>query len=554
MQRRALLGSCATAAFAVTAVPRLHKPTTILSRDPRGWVPPTAAATLRDARVKALALRAVDAAREAGAHYADIRLTNLCRRNPGEGNGNNGLPSDIIRLGLSVRALVDGYWGWVATPMLSIEEGVRAARKAVEFAQRAARTGRPRTAELGTIPVVHDGDWRTPATIDPFSVPMAEVQDVLIELGQELIEAGRVRSRPGESNDALLQLGFSQEERLFASTEGSLLTQSVVILRPLLHHWTYRNVDATIPCFNQPVQAGWEWIAGLSMKTLAEPVMDRIDAMREHPLPAKPFEIGRYDVVFSAAAMASLLGATFGPATQLDRALGYEANATGTSYLGPDPFARLGTQIASPQVNVTADRTTPTAVATAKWDDDGVMTENFPLVTKGILVDYQTTREQAAWLTPWYQKQGRPIRSHGCAGAEDALTPTIQHTPNLILQPGSNSLDFEQLVTGLEHGLVVQELDPHMDFQVSTGHAGVAGIIEVHHGKPTAHLRGGAQILFRATELWKNVEAVGGVGSLQWAISGLSRKGEPSQLTEFSIAAVPARVKQLAFIDPMKKA
>lgn len=558
MHRRTFLGSCTSATVAAMATPATswwrvpHAAHNLLAANPQAWVPSSATATLRDPRVKALALRVVDVAREAGAHYADVRLTNICQRNPG--GARSGPPSDNVTLGLSVRALVNGYWGWVATPMISVGEAVRAARKATEFAARAARHGRPRTAELGTIPVVRDGDWRTPAKIDPFSVPLSEIQDVIVELQQALTEAGRVRSRPGEKNSAVILFSFSQEERLFASTDGSLLTQTIVAVHPLLYSWIYRNVKTAIPYFSQSVQAGWEWMTERPIAGLARPTMDRIDAMLAHPLPVKPFEIGRYDTVLSASAMATLVAATFGPATQLDRALGYEANVSGTSYLGPDPFALLGTRIASPLVTVTSDRTTPTAVATVKWDDEGVRAEDFPLVTKGILVDYQTTREQAAWLAPWYQKQGWPIRSHGCAGAEDALAPTIQHTPNLILQPGADAHDFEQLIEGMDHGLAVQGLDPRMDFQVATGHADVNEILEVRRGKPVARLTGNAQLLFRSTELWKNVEAVGGAQSLRWAITGNSRKSEPAQTTAFSVAAVPARIKQLAFIDPKKKA
>lgn len=560
MHRRAFLGSCTSVAVAATVpatVPPwgLQKSTIILSGDPRDWIPPTGAATLRDARVKALALRAIDAAREAGARYADVRLTNFCRRSPGEANSSSGLPNDTITLGLSVRALVDGYWGWVATPMLSVEEGVRAARTAVAFAQRAARNGRPRTVDLGIIPSVHDGDWRTPTKIDPFSVPLAEIQDAIVELQEELTEAGRVRSRPGEQNNVILQLGFSQEERLFASTEGSLLTQTVVILHPLLYRWIYRNVSTTIPYFNQSVQAGWEWFVDRSIVELARPTMDEIDAMLARPpLPIKSFEIGRYDIVFSAGAMAALLTETFGPATQLDRALGHEANASGTSYLGPDPLMLLDTPVASPLVTVMGERSTPTAVATVKWDAEGVAPEAFPLVKDGQLVDYQTTREQAAWLASYYQKHGRPIRSHGCATAPDALNATMQHTPNVVLQPGVGDQDFDELISGLDHGLVVRGLDPQMDFQCSTGHADLGGLMEVRHGKPIARLSGNAQLLFRSTELWKNVEALGGAKSLHWAISAESRKGEPSQAVEFSVAAVPARVKQLALINPKKKA
>jgi TldD protein len=311
-------------------------------------------------------------------------------------------------------------------------------------------------------------------------------------------------------------------------------------------------MDLILPELSIPVQAGWERITDVDVRELLRQAMDQIDDALAHTLPVKPVEVGRYDLVLTADAMATLLSETLGPATELDRALGYEANAGGTSYLGPHPLTLLGTTIASPLVTVTADRSTPLALATIGWDDEGVAPAPFPLISKGVLVDYQTTREQAAWLAPWYQKEGLPIRSHGCASAPSALSVTMQHTPNLQLHPGSNAQDLDDLVAGLEHGLLIEGLNVHMDFQCNSGIATV-GATEIRKGKRIARIQN-AGLLFRSADFWKNVQAVGGPQSQHWTGGFGSDKGEPTQGTGYSIAAVPAAVKQQTIIDPTRKA
>jgi TldD protein len=281
--------------------------------------------------------------------------------------------------------------------------------------------------------------------------------------------------------------------------------------------------------------------------------MDRLDAELARRLSVKPVEVGRFDLVLSAGAMATMLSETLGPACELDRALGYEANAGGTSYLGPNPLKFLGTPVAAPLVTISAERSTPIGLATVKWDDEGVVPEDYVLVNKGTLVDYHTTREQAAWLAPWYARQSIPVRSHGCAMSPSALGIQMQHLPNLVLHPGSGNEDLEGLIAGIDHGLLVETLKLETDFQCS-GSAGYPGIMtEIRRGKRIAYVRG-AGFLFRSMDFWKNIQALGGQGSAWWTGGFKSSKGEPGQRTSYSVSAVPAVVKQQATFDINKKA
>ena len=546
MKRRAFLGTSTGAALTLALPHRRNR-----RLPPSHWLAtPPGAPTLRDPRVKALALTALDAAKTAGARYADVRLTYTTVRGF---RGNK--PNEYITLGLSVRALVDGYWGWAATPVVAEAEAPRVGREAARLAQTNSASSQPRHVEWGTIPVVSDGTWSTSIRIDPFEIAIDELIDWQNGLSQYIFDLGVYRGSPGTEMGSTVGVRMTKQERVFSSTEGSYLSQTVYITAPTIQFKYYgAGGEIHLP----QAQVGWEYVADLPVHDLIRQEMDRIDAFRKRPpLPIKPLDVGRYDIVCAAGPMASLLTETFGAATQVDRALGYEANAGGTSYLGPDPLRYLGTRVAAPLVTVTADRSMPKALATIHWDDDGVMPEDFTLIKDGVLVDYQTTREQAAWLAPWYQQRGTPIRSHGCAATPDALSYTMQHTPNLTLQPGRAELGLEDLIASMEYGLLIGDLNVDMDFQHLNGLGekppNAPPWIEVRHGKRVAGVVGGA-LLFRSPELWKNLMALGGPKSQRWFDAGVSEKGEPSQSTEYSVAAVPALIKQVAVIDPTRRA
>ena len=205
----------------------------------------------------------------------------------------------------------------------------------------------------------------------------------------------------------------------------------------------------------------------------------------------------------------------------------------------------------APLLTVTANRSQPGALATVRWDDEGVVPEPFDLVRDGVLVDFQTTRESATWLADYYTKTGKPVRSHGCAAAPTAVDAPLQHTPNLTLTHGNDAHDFDALVKGLARGIAVKGATIDMDFQHSSG-LGLGRIYEVKNGKRIARIAS-AGFLFRATELWKSLQALGGEVSLR-RYGMTVPKGEPAEYCYHSVTAAPAVVKDLTIIDPLRKA
>ena len=539
LNRRTFLKSGAAVA-AIATVPRPLLAQLGRTAEP---VPP-----IEDPRLAALAARALDSARSGGSSYADIRLTHTKTR--------RFYPTfvyDEESMEVGVRALVDGYWGFASGPVWSPDEMARLGREAARQAKTNA-LGKPRVVSLAPAPAVQNGNWTMPVSLDPFALSPFEIEDFLASI------ASYVRRTPGAGASDCLAIGVTQA-KAFASTNGSFCTQR--------SFRTQGGVSIALNLEKQRVQGGFSLdclsAAGMGWELFSA---ERIPRVRDHSLreeirqgleecqedlllPVKAVDVGRYDVVFDAVSMASLVDETIGRATELDRALGYEANAGGTSYLN-DPLAMVGSyQAGAPLLNVSANRSDAHGAATVRWDDEGVVPDDFTLVKDGVLADFQTTRESAGWLADYYRKRGAPVHSHGCASAPSAVFAPMQHVPNLVLAPGRGGADFDALVAQMSRGIAIKGAVLDMDYQHGSG-LGLGAVFEVKQGKRVARLAS-AGFLFRASDLWKSLVAVGGESQLrQYGMA--AAKGEPAQTCFHSVTAPPAMMRELTLIDSLRKA
>jgi TldD protein len=506
-----------------------------------------------DPRLKALTARALDAASTAGAVYADVRLTHGWTRSWNGANPASIDPFGAEVLHVGVRALAEGQWGFACSPVWSPDEMARLGREAV-FQATANAIGQREHVDLAPAAAVPDGHWVMPVAADPFELSPFEMTDLLTGI---LLFSLR---QPGCTDVRQFMISLHRQEKTFASTDGSYITQRT--------HRTSGDLVmavrvgekrglASLGCLT-PAGLGFELFAadrlsGVRDASLREMVVRALEEAKEDlSLPVKPPAVGRYEAVLDANSLANLVHATLGPATELDRALGYEANAGGASYLD-DPFAMLGSyQMGAPSLTLTADRSEPGACATVRWDDDGVPPDRFTLVKEGVLTDFQTTRESAGWMRDFYAKTARPYRSHGCAAAPSAVAAPLQRAPNLTVAAGRESADFDELVSGVSSGIAIRGLRPDMDFQHLNG-LGMGRIYEVRKGKRVALIAGSGGVLFRASELWKGLHALGGAASAERF--GMSAgKGEPSEMHFTSVTAPPAVFGGLTLIDALRRA
>lgn len=492
-----------------------------------------------DPKVKELCDIALNAATEAGARFADIRLTHTFAR-----NFNYSSVSNTESMSMGVRTLVEGFWGFASSPIWTPDEAARLARAAVENA-KANLIGKPRTVELAPVQPIENGRWIAPITDDAFLMSEDEIIDYFTGLRKFMEKLRKV-------NYASAGGTFLKQDKVFASTANQFFTQRKYV--------TWGSIGFSISgSGSRYKQVGLSSVsaAGLGFEHLRHKNIRR-DVLELHEevtkdleLPLKQVDVGRYAMVFDAATTAQFVHSTIGKATELDRALGEEANADGTSYI-IDPVAMLDTlKIGSPLLNVTANRNEVGGAATVRWDDEGEQPQEFSLVKDGMLKEMQVNREGAGWLKDEYIKRNLPLTSRGCADTQDAIYAPITRCANLQLQSADNDATFDSLIEGIGKGIAVKRGRAGLDFQQMTGYA-AGDAFEVKDGKRVAEIEDAA-ILFRTTELWSALTAVGGRASAR-RIGIASRKGQPVQQAVISVTTPPIAIKELSMIDKKRKA
>lgn len=520
------------------------------------------------------AQHAVEAACAVGATYADARLTRIVQHKHEPLDGF--LSQEIEVVGIGIRALVNGYWGftacpvWVSTPQ-GLDTAIQLAHDAVAQAKVNAR-GTSRAVDMGRVPPVV-GTWTTPIQIDPFSVSLEEKQDFVRYMADLAPHFGLILKGP-------IELRFIRRESVVATSDGSHFRQTCYESGGKFAVKTLdRGQEGPVKLPLRGLEMagkGWEVFQEAHLPEQMATMREKLEQLKELKRKARPMTVGRHTLVCDGVTMASLLESTLGLATQLDRALGYEANAGGTTYLD-DPLAMLGQfHVASPLVTVTANRSAPAQLATVKWDDEGIEPQPFTLIKDGLLMDFQTTREQAAWLAPYYEREGKTVQSHGCAASENATKITLQHMPNLSLAPSASAIRQEDLIADLKEGLWIEEGSvTQSDCQGRTGL--LDGTMRKIVNGQLGPLVVGGTVLFDAQDLWKNITAIGGAPT-EGGISSTGEevmqgfymlllkaedvgsdmmptifKGQPGQYTNHSVRSVAATILNQPVIDAARK-
>src|SRR4249920_1978262 len=113
---------------------------------------------------------ALDTARLRGASYGDVRVMHLRQRDLTTKNRQVGTLSQSESIGLGIRVVASGAWGFASTDRLT-REGVQAcAAQAVAIAKASALAKREDVA-LAPEQVYVD-TWQNPFLKDPFRIPV----------------------------------------------------------------------------------------------------------------------------------------------------------------------------------------------------------------------------------------------------------------------------------------------------------------------------------------------------------------------------------------------
>lgn len=467
---------------------------------------------------QALADAALTAARAAGASYADLRIHRITTEDIALRDGE--LESSVVHrdVGLAVRVIVDGTWGFASHAELDARTAADTARRAVAVATTLAPLNAERI-ELAAEPVYTDLHWVSDYVIDPFAVSASDKIARLADYSQRLLAADGV-------DHVSAHVEAVKEQSFYADTFGTSTTQQRVRVQPQLEAVTVDTAAGTFETMRTlapPTARGWEAVVDDAVWDWTTELAE-LPALLAEKVKAPSVTAGPTDLVIDPSNLWLTIHESIGHATEYDRAIGYEAAYAGTSFATPD---KLGTMAyGSPVMNVTADRTVEHGLATIGFDDEGVRAQSWDLVRDGIFVGYQLDRVFAPRLGV--------ARSNGCSYADSPHHVPIQRMANVSLQPGTEDLSTADLIARVDNGIyVVGDKSWSIDMQRYNFQFTGQRFFKITDGRLDGQLR---DVAYQATttDFWGSMEAVGGPST--WRLGGAFNcgKAQPGQVAAVS--------------------
>jgi len=477
--------------------------------------------------MKEIAAWALDTAKAQGATYADVRVVDLRQRYLSTKNGRPAQVRESQSMGVGVRVVAQGAWGFAATDELTRASIDRTAAHAVEIAHASA-TVKKRDVKLAKEPKIVD-DWEAPCRIDPFSIPVSTCLELMLEADRELRRVKGVTL-------AEAAMDFRRIEQLFVSTAGSEISQVKTQTGAGLVATSFAGSEIQRRSYpnsfgGQYQTRGYELVGELDLVGNAPRIAEEAVALHQ----ADQCPTGVKDIILEGSQLALQVHESVGHPIELDRVLGSEANYAGMSFLTVDKLDNL--KYASEIVNVVADATPEhgPGLGTFAYDDEGVPAQSTPIIKDGLFVGYLTSRETAAAI--------RQARSSGAMRAESWNRIPLIRMTNVSLLPGTGTL--ADLIADTDDGIYMETNrswsidDRRCNFQFGTEIGW-----EIRGGKKTRMLKnpsyGGM-----TTDFWNSCDAI--CGPEHWTLWGVPTcgKGQPMQAMGTGHGASPARFRQV---------
>jgi TldD protein len=472
---------------------------------------------------------ALDAATERGATYADARIVAQRSRALTTKNGKVGSASDAESVGMGVRVIADGAWGFAASDDMSRDAVEATAAQAVQIA-RASASVKQHDIRLAPEKAV-TAEWTTPHQIDPFSVSVENNIDLLLSVDAELQGVAGVTL--AETN-----LNFNREEQRFVSSEGTDIHQTKYSTGA--GYCAYAFAGNEIQKRSYPNSFGGQWqnkgyelIDELKLVENARRIAEEAVALHH----ADQCPEGIFDIILDSSQLGLQIHESVGHPIELDRVLGMEANFAGTSFLTLDKLRKL--KYGSDLVNVVADARQEhgPGLGTFGFDDEGVPAQCTPIITNGLFTGYLSSRETAHTIGE--SRSGGTLRAEGWN-----RLPMIRMT-NISLLPGEKPLSLEQLIASTDHGFLMQTNrswsidDKRYNFQF-----GCEIGWEIKNGKRVRMVKNPSYSGI-TTEFWNSLDAI--CSRDEWTLWGTPNcgKGQPQQVMGTGHGAAPSRFRKI---------
>ena len=459
----------------------------------------------------------LETAAKENATYADFRLVNTRNEEVAMIN-DQPTAEEITSLGIGVRVLYNGTgWGFADTDEANRDSIREVTMKALSLAKGAAKIGSK--IPFAKEPTYTDS-WESPIKKDPFQVSLDEKYSLLRDATGRLKGEGVVMRRGGMS--------FTTLDKYYSSSEGSKIHQKITFSGGTLIVAAKSQAGLQRRSTQQYMSKGYELISEFNLPGQAPDLAK--DAMALGT--AKKCPEGKSDIILSGDQVALQVHESCGHPIELDRALGYEANFAGRSFLTPDKLGKL--QYGSELVSIVMDATPNhgPGLGTFAYDDEGVKSQRKYAIEKGKFVGYLMSRETAS-------RVGQ-TRSNGCMRADGYKLPIIRMT-NVSLEPGEWNHDemIEDTKDGIlmvtNYGWSIDQKRYNFQFNCEKGY-------RIKNGSVEEMVRGPGYSGI-TPEFWNSCDAVGDKKS--WVLWGTPNcgKGQPGQVMYTGHGAAPSRFR-----------
>jgi TldD protein len=478
---------------------------------------------------------AISAGKALGATHVDVRIERT----------RNGLLSlrdaaldtkaDETTFGIGVRVVVNGAWGFASSPDVTVESAQKLAATAVAM----AKTSKPLATEEVTLtpePVYAGGLWVSAYDIDPFAISDGEKIARLADLSGALLKAQGVNHSSARSM-------FVKEQKHYADSYGTSTTQQRVRVQTQIEAISIGDHGfESMRTLAQPAGYGWEWMGNSVWNWDAE--IAQLPELLAEKVKAPSVEAGRYDLLIHPSNLWLTIHESIGHATELDRAIGYEANYAGTSFATPDKLNNL--QYGSELMNVTGDRNTEHGLSSVGWDDEGVAAQRWDIIKDGKLVGYQLDRRIAS-------RVGRD-RSNGCAFADSPAHIPIQRMPNVSLQPNPTGPTLDELISSVDDGIyILGDKSWSIDMQRYNFQFTGQQFHRIKNGKLVGQLK---DVAYQATttDFWNSMKRVGGPSTYVLGGAFNCGKAQPGQIAAVSHGTPAAVFDKVNVLNTVQEA
>ena len=479
--------------------------------------------------MKAAAQQALDAASARGVTYADARAVAMRNRSLSTKNGRVGHASESESLGIGVRVIADGAWGFAASSDLSPASLAAAAERAVAIARASARVKRENVRLAPEAPAV--ADWTTPYKVDPFATSVEQNIDLLLKADAEMnAVAGVTLAETG--------MNFLREESWFLSSEGADIHQTKYSTGGGCTAYAFAGSEIQKRSYpnsfgGQWQNRGYEQIEEMKLLENARRVGEEAVALHS----AEQCPEGAFTIILDGSQLGLQIHESVGHPIELDRVLGMEANFAGTSFLTLEKLGKL--RYGSEIVNVVADARQEhgPGLGTFAYDDEGVAAQSTPIITNGRFTGYLSSRETAHTINA--TRSGGTLRAEGWN-----RLPMIRMT-NVSILPSEDPLTLEQLIGSTGDGIYMETNkswsidDKRYNFQF-----GCEIAWEIKNGKRVRMLKNPSYSGI-TTEFWNSMDAI--CSRDEWTLWGTPNcgKGQPQQVVGTGHGASPARFRNI---------